>query len=230
MPAPPKRKRKPLPKRACPCCSALLSEKTIERHLGGRHVPNRIQVTRAAASSHPHSLNPTDSIGDLSSDVASDVSDVSSDVSSVSSDHSQDKSSAVEIKRVTVVPPFNDINPPFNNINPPFNDPETNLDGDLANIDPPFNDPDTTSNLDADLAEIIQNTWSRRRVDNYDEDTEDGSLIDDEEHDSDLEFELGSDETEMRNGLGLDDLVNEDFQRIISEFRTSFLLLFRPTL
>ena len=211
MAPPTKRKRRPLPKRACPCCSAILSEKTIERHLGGTHVPNRIQVTRAAASSHPHSLNPINSYDDLSSDVASDASGVSSNVSpSVSSDH--------ESKDVTIVAPLNDINPPFNDIDPPFND--------------PVND---------ELAEIVRNTWSGRRGDNYDEDTEDedtededyhGSPIDDimpnEEHDSDAEFELGSDETGMRNGLGLDDLANEDFQRIIAEFGTSFLLSFRP--
>ena len=85
MPASRKRKRKALLKRECPCCSAILSEKTIERHLGGKHLPTRIQVTHSQtySSSHnrrrPQSLSASDSGNDLSTDISSGSS-ISSDI------------------------------------------------------------------------------------------------------------------------------------------------------
>jgi hypothetical protein len=207
-----KRKRKPYPKRACPCCQAILSEKTIERHLGGNHVPNRIKVIRAAASSHNHGGPPhkTNSLSDSSSDDSTG-SDLSSDLSTVFSDSSDDEEAqldGLEIQGGSFIPP---INPPINdleNINPPFDDLENINDRSDNGMDKP------------DLAEIIKETWSGRRskMDHLDSDTDaDDSLAhqnDESDSDSDLEWK----EPGMRNGLDIDDLVNEDFQRIIAEF------------
>ena len=45
-----KRKCKLHPKHACPCCGAMLSEKTIERHISGTHIPTHIKVMHAEAA------------------------------------------------------------------------------------------------------------------------------------------------------------------------------------
>jgi hypothetical protein len=55
----------------------------IERHLGGSHVPNRIQVTCTASSSHNHDRHRLESttVSNCSSDVPSDFSSDYSDIS-----------------------------------------------------------------------------------------------------------------------------------------------------
>ena len=86
-----KRKRKLQPKRPCPCCSATLSEKTIERHVSGTHIPTRIKVTRAeAAQKHARfsgnssrnllgNLSGEDELECLDSDLQSDLKSTHSD-------------------------------------------------------------------------------------------------------------------------------------------------------
>jgi len=90
-----KQKHKALSKRPCPCCSAVLSEKTIERHLGGTYLPTRIKVTRAAASSHkrrcPKPIPVSNPSSDLSSDLSSDPSDLSSDSSDAESTNAESR-------------------------------------------------------------------------------------------------------------------------------------------
>jgi hypothetical protein len=201
-----KRKRKPYPKRACPCCQVILSEKTIERHLGGNHVPNRIKVIRAAASSHNHGGPPhkTNSLSDPSSDDSSDDptgSDLSSDLSTVFSDSSDGEDAQTDGLELQ----GGSINPPFN---PPFNDLENINDRSDNGMDKP------------DLAEIIKETWSGRRseMDNLDSDTDTDDSLPHQNDESDSDSDLDWKEPGMRNGLDIDDLVNEDFQRIIAEF------------
>jgi hypothetical protein len=87
-----KRKRKPPPKRPCPCCGSIVSEKTIERHalgthdlyfprrlliehVSGTHVPTRINVTIASAAQKRANF-------ELSKDAFSDISGDSSDLDS----------------------------------------------------------------------------------------------------------------------------------------------------
>ena len=87
------------------------------------------------------------------------------------------------------------------------------------------------------LEEIIQNTWSRRaRVDDYDSDDESDEEDDDEndlegntnlnasDADSDIEWEG------KWNGLGMNDLVDEDLQRLIAEFSALFPFQFKVLL
>jgi len=77
-----KRKRKALPKCPCPCCSAVLSEKTIERHLEGTYLPTHIKVACAAAAPHKRPCSEKTHISTSSSDLSSDLSSDSSDISS----------------------------------------------------------------------------------------------------------------------------------------------------
>ena len=194
-----KRKRKPLPKRPCPCCGSILSEKTIERHASGTHVPTRINVTIAAAAQKRANF-------ELSKDVFSDLSGDSSDLDS------QDlNTDPVHFHEPGVAMPD---------------------DEDRYAVD---EDPLGFDGIDVEarrLEDIIQNTWSHRsRVDDYDSDDSESEDEDEEcrdfegnanasDEDSDIEGEG------MRNGLGMNDLVEEDLQRIIAEFSTPFTFPF----
>jgi hypothetical protein len=72
----------------------------------------------------------------------------------------------------------------------------------------------------------LENTWAgcRARVDEYQSDVEEEDSDDNvADADSDTESEFEWEGTRTRNGLGIDDLVEEDLQRIISEFSKVFL-------
>ena len=176
-----KRKRKPLPKRACPCCGSILSEKTIEHHAAGTHVPTRINVTLVgAAQKH-----------ELSSDILADLSGDSSDIDIESSglDFGSEKSPAPASPAAIF-----------------FAADEDRLDV----VEP---------EIDHELEEIVENTWSGRRatVEDYESDDEEEDYEgnnDASEPDSEREWE----QMGVRNGLEMDDLVDEDFQRIVAEF------------
>ena len=202
-----KQKRKALPKHACPCCSAFLSEKTIERHLGGTYLPTHIKVTCAAAAPHRSEKQP---VSTSSSDLSSD-----SDSSCLSSVDDE----------VELEPDNAEIG----------SDPG-NVDGTWAGSDAGTQAGPATGPV-ARLEEMVQDTWSGHcaRVDDYESDTEsedfnehangrdsdsDERDLDSDERDSDSDVDLEFDLPEMgtRNGLEIDDLVDEDFQRLIAEF------------
>jgi hypothetical protein len=176
----PKRKRKPLPKRPCPCCGSILSEKIILRHASGTHVPTRITVTLASASQAAHNH----------ADLESSRSEASS------SDEIAD-----------------DLTGDFNE--------EQNLDAQPSEY------------LDADPQpsggheNILWNSWSgrRSRVDKYESDDEENDYeennpppIEDPESNSDIDSGGDSEEMGTHHGLGMDDLIDEDLQRILAEF------------
>jgi hypothetical protein len=199
-----KRKRKPIPKRPCPCCGSLLSEKTIERHASGTHVPTRITVTLASQKQANLKVPlPCDGdiLGDLSSDWGGSDSVVADDLHVIAGElHAEDGRLAAD-------------------------DGDEGLaaeDGGLAAED------DTAGGDDAaggglGVEEILRNTW-RTRVGEFDSDVEDEDF--EEKNTSDLESETDSDwegrDPGICNGLGMDDLVDEDLQRILAEFSASF--------
>jgi hypothetical protein len=187
-----KRKRKPLPKRPCPCCGSLLSEKTIERHASGTHVPTRINVTLAAAAKKRAKVDHSSDVfgfGDLYDDSSAiESSDLEQSVETASGmDHTPDDEA-----------------------------------WNAADEDHGFVEPDVEGGR---LEEIVRDTWSRcrSRLDDYesdDVDEEEGfeGNADASDPDSDIELE-GVGEC---NGLGMNDLVEEDIQRIIAEFSALF--------
>ena len=178
-----KRKCEPLPKCACPCCGAILCEKTIERHLTGTHLPTHIKVTHAAAH--------LDSVDNLSGDVSSDDSDDSRDSRGLDIESSD--ANVLDIDVLSTV-----------------NEPDNEPDAPHINI--------TVNESDAPCVNITQDTWSgcRAQVNDYiDSNTEDKDYEDDQPHqtdpseedfDFDFEEEMGT-----HNGLGTDDLIDEDF-------------------
>lgn len=182
-----KRKHKPLPKHPCPCCGAILSEKTIERHLTGTHLPTRIKVTHASAAAY------LDSVDDLSGDLSSILGN--------DSDDSKDfGGSDIEATHGAIVLDIDEL--------------------------PTVNDPDPST------VDIVQDTWSgcHAQVNDYlDSDTEDEDFEDNQPHQTDMsdeesDFNFQEEGMGMRNGLGTDDLIDEDFQRIIAEFCASIFL------
>jgi len=208
-----KRKRKATLKCPCPCCSAVLSEKTIERHLGGTHLPTRIEVTRTAASSHKRWCPEVISVSNPSSDLSSDSSDLSSD----SSDAESTQTGAFEI-RVGMI-----------ELEQPHIEPDT--------VNDIVNDSQVRSDTEEDaLEQIVQESWSghHSRVDDYESDTEAEDFNEDSalprqikggDSDSDLDSEFEWKDTGMHNGLELDDLIDEDLQRIIAEFGVLTLIV-----
>jgi hypothetical protein len=119
-----------------------------------------------------------------------------------------------------------------------------NLSGDFNQFDPPDNDADPPTCIQVEdrqsetnpggLPEIIQKAWcgSRSRLDEYQSDLEEEDFDDNEAPDGDAEADSEGDsefdwqENGIRNGLGQDDLVDEDLQRVISEFGRLFFHLF----
>ena len=208
-----KRKRKALPKRPCPCCSAVLSEKTIERHLEGTYLPTHIKVARAAAAPHKRPRSEKTHISTSSSDLSSDLSSDSSDISSDSTvddfgPSGRSEAGEVELELETV-----------NNAQT-GSDPR-NVNGTWAGSDAGARAGSAAGS--DNLEEIIQDTWSRRRarVDDYESDTESEDFNEDadsRDSGSDVDSEFESPEMGTRNGLEMDDLVDEDFQRLIAEF------------
>jgi hypothetical protein len=202
MPPSQKRKRKPLPKRPCPCCGSILSEKTIERHASGTHVPTRINVTLAVAAQDQAKFQGKAKFqGNL--DVSEDP-DLSGDSSDLDSTTHPDPTNADH-----------------------HGEPELHLhhDDDVGDGEPergPTNAADHPHNHDAQIDTIIQKTWSGWRSDTEDEDEDyegNGRVLDpDSDEESDFEWE----EKGQRNRLGIDDLIDEDLQRIIAEFSTLF--------
>ena len=213
-----KRKHKALHKRPCPCCSAILSEKTIERHLEGTYLPTHIKVARAAAAPHKRCCSekrPITSSSNLSSDLSSDSDDLSSD-SSVDDFGQSGGSEAgeAELELETV----NDAQA--------GSDPG-NVNGTCAGSGAGAQAGSAAGSND--FEEMIQDTWSgcRARVDDYESDTESEDFNEDaasRDSVSDVDSEFDSPEMGTRNGLEIDDLVDEDFQCLIAEFGA--LLLF----
>jgi hypothetical protein len=82
------------------------------------------------------------------------------------------------------------------------------------------------------LERIIQTTWSgcRSQVDEYESDAEDEDyeentsppMTNARHADSEIDSEFEWDGMGKRNGLGMDDLVDEDLERIIAEFSAHF--------
>ena len=187
-----KRKRKPLPKRPCPCCGSILSEKTIEHHATGSHVPTRIFVTLTAASQKQADV-------ELSSDIVGDL---------LSRDSSEVEYSLQE--------------------NDPENSSERSFDRNLVINEDPLPPEEGAHGfynpkLDLNLEEIVQNTWSGRRatVEDYESDDEEEEF-DGNDNASEPDSDLESERMGFCDGLGMDDLVDEDFQRIIAEFGVFF--------
>jgi hypothetical protein len=228
--APPlKRKRKPLPKRACPCCSAVLSEKTIERHLGGTYVPNRIKITRAAASSQHRarsSYGSKNNSGSISSNSSEgDSSDRAHYHSkkksgSISSDSSEgDSSDAESTKTASGTVEIG---------NGAIERPSPLIEHDTVNVT--YDESHVISDTDeGGPVPTLQDTWSGRRSrnDDYEPDTDEEHSNEEGYHqingsDSDSDIDSASEfnwkEMGGRNGLEMDDLVDEDFQRIIANF------------
>ena len=201
-----KRKRKPLPKRACPCCFSLLSEKTIDRHLAGKHVPNKIKVTRAAA----YSCNQDHGSAHNTSGRSSDF-EISTDVSS-------------EVSGEVFSEGFSDVSGDFRNSADPDPIQTGNFDSGI-----PFDEAETANDVGeesraaekVDFVKVVQETWSGRRttieVEESDTDGEEDPIRY-EDTDSELDLDIAAEETGLRNGLGMDDLIDEDFQRIIANF------------
>ena len=169
-----KQKRKPLPKRPCPCCRSLLSEKTIEHHASRTHIPTCINVTLAAAGWEQPKF-----FSDISGDLSGDSSENNPKIESSIAPH------------------------------------PTNADDDHALVK------DSDSVADAGGLEKIIQTWSgcRSQVDYYKSDTEDkGEALEEDARDSDVDSEFEREGTRIHNGLGMDDLIDEDLQCIIAEF------------
>ena len=193
-----KRKRKPLPKRPCPCCGSILSEKTIERHASGTHVPTRINVTLATAARKRTNI-------DIFSDPIDNISGSSSD----------------STERDT--PDSPELNSPVPELYSPV--PELKLDPQqhrLPSVDwnPAYEEEDVGSDDGQSrlLDDILKRSWSacRPQVDRYDSDSEEDG---DGSESYDME-DSGSDwgGEEFFNGLGREDLIEEDFQRVIAKF------------
>ena len=202
-----KRKRKPLPKRPCPCCGSILSEKTIERHSSGTHVPTRINVTLAAAArKYPNHV-----LVDYLSDASTDSTDLGFSVSDL--DDNPHPGPAVARNHA------------------PGPNPEA---AEHAYELEPAVDLNTADEDDRDHtrveegrfnAKMLQDSWPARRS-HVDSDAEEDFFLEgkDDSGDSDSDLDFGSDcEGEgIRNGLAIDDLVEEDLQRLIAEFSAPF--------
>jgi hypothetical protein len=196
-----KRKRKSLPKRPCPCCGAVLSEKTIDRHVSGTHLPTCIKVTHASAAQKRAKFSgnlSNDFLGDLSGDSSgNDLGD--SDLDS-EPDFTETGSDPVGVELV-----------------PALHSPRINE----HTVDPTWFENDENDAESKELREILETTWSgcRSRVDEYAEsDAEDEDFEEDEDSDPDPDPDFEWEEAGKRNGLGMDELIDEDLQRIIAEF------------
>lgn len=170
-----KRKRKPLPKRPCPCCGSILSEKTIERHASGTHVPTRINVILAVAALEQ---------ANLSSDVSA-----SGDPSRHSSGNAPDLDDAWDRE--------SDPDPMTRNPadHPHESDPDamnpTDHPHDACDDD---GEPRSNTEIEARgiaLEKFIQKTWSGWQSDTEDEDYEENrrNLDSDLDDESDFEWE-----------------------------------------
>ena len=162
-----KQKRKPLPKRPCPCCGSILSEKTIERHASGTHVPTRINVTLATAARKRTNI-------DIFSDPIDNISGSSSD----STEHD--------------TPDSPELNSPVPELYSPV--PELKLDPQQHRL------PSVDWNPAYEEEEVGSDDGQSRLLDDI------------EDSGSDWGGE------EFFNGLGREDLIEEDFQRVIAEF------------
>ena len=102
----------------------------------------------------------------------------------------------------------------------------------LSTVNEPNNEPDaphiniTVNESDAPCINITQDTWSgcHAQVDDYvDSNTEDEDYEDDQPcwtdlSEEDFDFDFQEEGIGMCNGLGTDDLIDKDFQQIITEF------------
>ncbi|KIM39918.1 hypothetical protein M413DRAFT_29075 [Hebeloma cylindrosporum] len=203
MPLSRKRKRKLYPKRPCPCCGAILSEKTIERHVSGTHIPTRIKVTHAEAAHKRARFT-----SNLSSDPLGDLSGDSDGNESFESDSESMLDDVLPREGPSDLTPQPDFEPA------------------------PVNTADVDANRGTgpereELEGTIRDTWSgrRARVEDYESDPEDEDFEEDvsrsqspENSNSDQESEFEWEGMRIPSGLGLDDLVDEDLQQIIAEF------------
>ena len=188
-----KRKRKPLPKRPCPCCGSILSEKTIERHSSGSHVPTQINVTLAAAAAQKRTNV------DVFSDLYEDFSGYSTDSTE------RDSTDSPEFP-VPQLKPQLQLDPKRHR--------ELSVDWNPAEEeDYDVEKDDGNSRM---LDDILQKSWAecRPQVDEDESDEEGDSSESDEGRESGSEW--GGEG--IYNGLGRDDLIEEDLQRLIAEF------------
>jgi hypothetical protein len=174
-----------------------LSEKTIERHSSGTHVPTRINVTLAAAARKRTNIVLVDYLSDASTD-STDLGFSISDLDDKQHSPGPNAEHAFELE------PAVDLN--------------------TADED----DRDHTRVEEGQFnAKMLQDSWPACRS-HVDSDAEEDVLEGkDDSGDSDSDLDLGSDwEGEgIRNGLAMDDLVEEDLQRLIAEFSASFFFI-----
>ena len=207
-----KQKRKLHPKRPCPCCGATLLEKTIERHASGNHILTHIKVTHAQKRARFSGNSSRDLLGDLSGEDELECldSDLESDLESTHSDAMPEEGqSGLDLHE-----PLPDIDPAQPNT------------ADTAQM---------TRGSDADLEDLeetVRNTWQRARVEDYKSDEEDNDFEDAPRRpqtntgDSDLESESEWEGMRIPDGLGTDDFVDEELQRIIAEFGVCSFLIY----
>ena len=184
-----KRKRKPLHKRPCPCCGSVLSEKTIERHSSGSHVPTRINVTLAAAAAHKRTNVDENFSGYSTDSTERDSTDSTEPNFPVPRLEPQLQLDPKRHRELSV-----DWNPAE----------EEDCDGEKD---------DGESRM---LDDILQKSWAEclPEVDEDESDEEGDSSESDDGRESGSEW--GGEG--IYNGLGRDDLIEEDFQRLIAEF------------
>ena len=183
-----KQKCKAPEKCPCPCCLAILSEKTIDRRLGGKYLPTWIKATHAGASSHNYEHPPYKKVcsSNLPSDAFSDISsNVSSNFYSGSSIHSSTTQTGT-------------------------------FESQTVNIDTIHETHETWARTYSDednLAQLLHDTWSGQHI-NYESDSDDESDTDPNDFnkdslphpsdtESDLDFGDVREETGMHNSLSL---------------------------
>jgi hypothetical protein len=176
----------------------VLSEKTIEQHLGGIYLPTRIKVTRAAAS-HKRQRPERVSVSNPSSDLSSDSDSGWSGGSGPES--IQTEAFEIQVGKIELEQPC--------------------IEPDTVNQSTVIDNPQIISDAEeGDFEQVVQDTWSgcHSRVDDYESNTEVEDFDKDKDSDSDVDSEFDWGERGMRNGLEMDDLIDEDFQHIIAEF------------
>jgi len=193
------------PKRSCPCCAAKLSEKTIEQHLSGTHIPTHIKVTLAEAAQKRMWLS-----GNFSGDLLGDISD-------------DPNGNDLDFLHSDLESTYSDVLLEQEHPDPDLQDP-------LPDIHPACANTEADADLE-DLEETVRNTWKWARVDDYESDEEDDGIEDAPQpqpqtsmgnSDSDPESEFEWEGMEIPHGLGMDDLVDEELQCIIAEFGELF--------
>jgi hypothetical protein len=189
-----------------------LSQKTIERHSSGTHVPTRINVTLAATARKRPNIDPENYLSDDSTD--------STDLAFSLSDLDDKPNPEAALAR----------NPAQEY--PPEPHPEHALELEPA-VD--WNTADELEDayegrFDAEtllLDNMLRDSWStcRSQVDSDDEEENFEGKDDSGDSDSDLDLGCDWEGDGIRNGLAMDELVEEDLQRLIAEFSAPFFFI-----